>query len=186
MNEFKICILGDGGVGKSAMTIRFCMDKFVEYYDPTIMDNYRKQMILEDESYNVDILDTAGQEEYSPLKDTFIKSSDGFVIVYSITDMKSFERIETLHQSIVEERNSDTIPCFVVGNKTDLEDQREVPYEMGYNMALSFSNCLFKEISAKVGEGITDIFENILRSITRYYQQNPNKKKEKKGFCKIL
>ena len=68
-NNFKIVILGSGGVGKSALTIRLITDNFLEEYDPTIEDSYQKTLVVNGESTQINILDTAGQEEYSSMQD---------------------------------------------------------------------------------------------------------------------
>ena len=69
------------GVGKSALVIRFVSDHFVDEYDPTIEDSYRKQFLIDDAACLLDILDTAGQEEYSAMRDQYMRTSEGFVIV---------------------------------------------------------------------------------------------------------
>ena len=71
MREYKIVVLGSGGVGKSALTVQFVQGIFVEKYDPTIEDSYRKQVVIDGETYFLDIIETAGQDEYSTLKDQY-------------------------------------------------------------------------------------------------------------------
>ena len=66
--NYKICVLGDGGVGKTALTIQLCSNHFVEEYDPTIEDSYRKQVVIDDESCLLEILDTAGPENFRDLQ----------------------------------------------------------------------------------------------------------------------
>ncbi|KAJ8325798.1 Ras GTPase [Batrachochytrium dendrobatidis] len=70
MREFKLVVVGGGGVGKSALTIQFIQEHFVDEYDPTIEDSYRKQTVVDGEVAMLDVLDTAGQEEYSAMRDT--------------------------------------------------------------------------------------------------------------------
>merc|ERR1711991_711156 len=77
--EYKVCILGDGGVGKSALTIQFVQNHFIEEYDPTIEDSYRKQVTIDHETCLLDILDTAGQEEYSAMRDQYMRTGEGFL-----------------------------------------------------------------------------------------------------------
>ena len=69
MTEYKLVIVGGGGVGKSALTIQLIQNHFIDEYDPTIEDSYRKQVTIDDETCLLDILDTAGQEEYSAMRD---------------------------------------------------------------------------------------------------------------------
>merc|ERR1712048_925904 len=94
--EYKITVLGSGGVGKSALTIRLITGTYEANYDPTIEDSYRKQVQIDGKPALLDILDTAGQEEYAALQDQWIREGDGFLIVYSITASNSLEEAEAL------------------------------------------------------------------------------------------
>ncbi|KAJ2507863.1 Ras GTPase ras2, partial [Coemansia sp. RSA 2049] len=89
--EYKVVMLGSGGVGKSMLTTKYINGTFSEEYDPTIEDSYRKQCDVDGEPCMLEILDTAGQEEYAAMRDYQIRTGDCFVIVYSITDLDSFE-----------------------------------------------------------------------------------------------
>ena len=84
-----------GGVGKSALTIQLIQNHFVDEYDPTIEDSYRKQVVIDGETCLLDILDTAGQEEYSAMRDQYMRTGEGFLCVFAIDNMKSFEDIES-------------------------------------------------------------------------------------------
>merc|ERR1712137_1490630 len=99
-HRFKICMLGDGGVGKTAFTIQFCSHIFVEQYDPTIEDSYRKQITVDKEECVVDILDTAGQEEFKALRDQWIVGCEGFCILYAITSRHSFECVDDFVEQV--------------------------------------------------------------------------------------
>ncbi|KAJ2908056.1 Ras GTPase, partial [Coemansia aciculifera] len=81
--EYKVVMLGTGGVGKSMLTTRFINGEFSHEYDPTIEDSYRKQCQIDGDLCVLDILDTAGQEEYAAMRDYHIRSGHGFIIVYS-------------------------------------------------------------------------------------------------------
>jgi len=89
--EYKIVVLGAGGVGKSALTIRLVTDNFLEEYDPTIEDSYRKSVIIDDQNALLDILDTAGQEEFSSMQDQWMREGKGFLLVYTITSRATFD-----------------------------------------------------------------------------------------------
>ena len=82
-----------GGVGKSALTIQLIQNHFVDEYDPTIEDSYRKQVVIDGETCLLDILDTAGQEEYSAMRDQYMRTGEGFLIVFAVNNAKSFEDI---------------------------------------------------------------------------------------------
>jgi len=128
------------GVGKSALTIQLIQSHFVDEYDPTIegaltlwpksfngsVDSYRKQCVIDDEVALLDVLDTAGQEEYSAMREQYMRTGEGFLLVYSITSRSSFEEISTFQQQILRVKDRDSYPIIVVANKADLEHERQV------------------------------------------------------------
>jgi Ras-related protein Ral-A len=87
----KVIMVGSGGVGKSALTLQFMYDEFVEDYEPTKADSYRKKVVLDGEEVQIDILDTAGQEDYAAIRDNYFRSGEGFLCVFSITEEESFQ-----------------------------------------------------------------------------------------------
>lgn len=89
-------------------------------------DSYRKQCDIDDETALLDVLDTAGQEEYSAMREQYMRTGEGFLLVYSITSRQSFEEITTFQQQILRVKDKDYFPMVVVGNKCDLEGEREV------------------------------------------------------------
>jgi len=89
-------------------------------------DSYRKQCVIDDEVALLDVLDTAGQEEYSAMREQYMRTGEGFLLVYSITSRQSFEEIITFQQQILRVKDKDYFPMIVVGNKCDLESEREV------------------------------------------------------------
>ena len=86
----------------------------MEWYEPTIEDTYKKITIIDGETCSLDILDTAGQEEYSAMKDQYMRTGDGFMCVFAVDNMKSFEDIELYRQQIgrVKDANPDEIPMI--------------------------------------------------------------------------
>merc|ERR1711983_648850 len=94
---YKIVVVGGGGVGKSAITIQFIQSYFVTDYDPTIEDSYTKQCVIDDSVAKLDILDTAGQEEFSAMREQYMRSGEGFLLVFSLADRTSFEEIYKFH-----------------------------------------------------------------------------------------
>lgn len=89
-------------------------------------DSYRKQCVIDDEVALLDVLDTAGQEEYSAMREQYMRTGEGFLLVYSITSRQSFDEITTFQQQILRVKDKDYFPMVVVGNKCDLEGEREV------------------------------------------------------------
>jgi len=170
MTEYKLVIVGGGGVGKSALTIQLIQNHFIDEYDPTIEDSYRKQVTIDAETCLLDILDTAGQEEYSAMRDQYMRTGQGFLLVYSITSRQSFEEIMTFQQQILRVKDKDYFPIIVVGNKCDLEGERQVSKQEGESLARSFG-CKFIETSAKSRINVDNAFYDIVREIRRYNKE---------------
>ncbi|ORZ01247.1 ras-like protein 3 [Syncephalastrum racemosum] len=154
------------GVGKSALTIQFIQSQFVDEYDPTIEDSYRKQCVIDDETALLDVLDTAGQEEYSAMREQYMRNGEGFILVYSITSRLSFEEITTFYQQIGRVKDRDSFPMVLVGNKCDLEADRQVSSQEGRDLAKSFG-CPFHETSAKQRIKVDATFYEVVREIRR-------------------
>ena len=91
-----------------------------------VADSYRKQCVIDDEVALLDVLDTAGQEEYSAMREQYMRTGEGFLLVYSITSRQSFEEISTFQAQILRVKDKDYFPIIVVGNKCDLDNERQV------------------------------------------------------------
>ncbi|KAF0041321.1 hypothetical protein F2P81_007219 [Scophthalmus maximus] len=139
MTEYKLVVVGAGGVGKSALTIQLIQNHFVDEYDPTIEDSYRKQVVIDGETCLLDILDTAGQEEYSAMRDQYMRTGEGFLCVFAINNTKS-EQIKRV-------KDSDDVPMVLVGNKCDLP-ARTVDTRQAQELARSYG-IPYIETSAK-------------------------------------
>jgi len=96
-------------VGKSALTIQLIQNHFVDEYDPTIEDSYRKQVVIDGETCLLDILDTAGQEEYSAMRDQYMRTGEGFLLVFAVNNAKSFEDISTYREQIKRVKDADEV-----------------------------------------------------------------------------
>jgi GTPase KRas protein len=164
LREYRLVVIGSGGVGKSSLTIQFMHNHFVDEYDPTIEDSYRKQCVIDGEDALVDILDTAGQEEFSAMREQYMLRGEGFLLVYSITDRDSFDSINAYHQQILRVKDSESVPILLVGNKCDLEDGRRVGQNEGRLIGEELG-CHCVETSAKLGLNVTEAFLNLVRQI---------------------
>jgi len=173
--EYRIVVVGAGGVGKSALTVRFIQGTFVQKYDPTIEDSYRKQVEIDAKACMLDIMDTAGQEEYSALRDQYMKTGEGFVLVYSITSFNSFEAAGKLRTSILRiKEDTPDVPIMLVGNKSDVEHERAVPSDDGRKAAERWGTG-FIECSAKTNKNVNEIFFELVRVINKWREQYPER-----------
>jgi len=170
LREYKLVVVGGGGVGKSALTIQFIQSHFVDEYDPTIEDSYRKQCVIDEEVALLDVLDTAGQEEYSAMREQYMRTGEGFMLVYSITSRQSFEEITVFQNQILRVKDKDYFPMVIVGNKCDLESEREVSRQEGEALAKQFG-CKFIETSAKSRINVDKAFYDIVREIRRFNRE---------------
>lgn len=112
----------------------------------------------------LDILDTAGQEEYSALRDAYIRTGDGFLIVYSVTDRHSFQEAESIYYFLLKILNKETVPAVLCGNKVDLFDSRQITEKEGSELAAKLG-IPFLETSAKTAHNVHQAFETLVREI---------------------
>ena len=166
------CDRGAGAVGKSALTIQLVQNQFLTGYDPTIENSYRKQIVIDEEAIVMEILDTAGQEEYSALRAQWIRSGQGFLLVYSIVDYGSFTQLESFRNNIFEARDLDPSnldshpPLCIVVNKVDREPERKVSKQEGMDLAARW-NMEFFETSAKDRLNVDQPFVALVRASRR-------------------
>lgn len=164
IREYKLVVVGSGGVGKSALTIQLTQSHFVDEYDPTIEDSYRKQVVLEGQVSILDILDTAGQEEYSAMREQYMRTGEGFLLVYSVTSRTSLEELLTYYQQILRVKDADYVPIVVVGNKIDLASEREVSYDEGASAAAQM-RAPYVETSAKSAINVDQAYYTLAKLI---------------------
>lgn len=210
MKEYQLVVIGGGGVGKSALTVQFIQGHFVDEYDPTIEDSYHKEVQVDNETIALDILDTAGQEEFSAMREQYVRSGKGFLLVYSVASRQSFEEVQQIYQQIMRSKNNDSnFPIVLVANKVDLTAERVVTSEEGSRLANRL-NLPYMEASAKTTYNVQESFKTLAsrtlkydnaqtvkaRSRTQSRQGAPvraaapaapqPKQKEKKGCCTIM
>ncbi|KAH8797463.1 ras family-domain-containing protein [Hyaloscypha sp. PMI_1271] len=168
---YKLAVLGDGGVGKTALVSRLRFQNFVEEYDPTIEDSYIIEVVVNDQQCTLEIIDTAGVDEYSHFRDEWIRSNEGFILVYSISSRPSFTRIQGLYDQIQQIKKSthphtsSRVPIVLVGNKVDIA-KRKVSLLEGEGMARKLG-CKFLEASAKDGGNVDESFYTIVRQLQK-------------------
>lgn len=167
----------------------------MDTYDPTIENYYRKQIEVRGKVIIAEILDTAGQEEYtsSTIIDNYLKNMEGFVVVYSITSRKSFERVSDFFNRISDLRGSSKFPAVLVGTKCDMENLREVSTEEGLQLS-KFLGCPHYETSAKQSKLVKEAFVNVMEQVTNTYvnsseilkDSTKKDKKKKKEKCTMM
>jgi len=171
MQEYKLVVLGTGGVGKSALTVQFVQNIFVERYDPTIEDSYRKQVEVDGKQCMLEILDTAGTEQFAAMRDLYMKNGAGFLLVYSITSQGTFSDLQDIREQILRVKDTDDVPMILIGNKCDLESDRVIGRDQGQQLARSWGNCTFMETSAKARINVAEAFTDLVSQINNKLPQ---------------
>ena len=172
--QYKIVMLGSGAVGKSAITVQMVSNHFLSSYDPTIEDSYRTTINVNNQDIILNILDTAGQEEFYALRDQYMRSGDGYIIVFSITSVTSFLEVNAIKEQlniVLDADNNTLIPIILVGNKCDLEEYRQVQSSDAQRLADEWRVKYF-ETSAKNKTNINRIFEELVYLIEANNQTN--------------
>ncbi|KAM9766642.1 ras-related protein Ral-B-like isoform 1-T2 [Menidia menidia] len=186
----KVIMVGSGGVGKSALTLQFMYDEFVEDYEPTKADSYRKKVVLDGEDVQIDILDTAGQEDYAAIRDNYFRSGEGFLLLFSITEGESFSATAELRDQILRVKEEEGVPLLLVGNKSDLEERRRVSGEEAAAKAGEWG-VQYVETSAKTRANVDKVFFDLMRAVRMKKlleargSSGPSGKKKKK-HCSLL
>ncbi|KJA15729.1 hypothetical protein HYPSUDRAFT_148735 [Hypholoma sublateritium FD-334 SS-4] len=185
MDTWRIAVLGDGGVGKTALAVQFTLNCFT--YDPTIEDAYRKQFVVDNRMCFIEVIDTAGQEEYATLRDQWVREGQGFILVYSVTSRSTFNRLEKFRQSMKRVKQGEPI-FLLVGNKCDQTFEREVSQKEGAALAWQFG-CEFIETSARTAQNVELLFMNLVRLLRAprvITDQGPNVRSRKKSKCVVM
>eukprot|EP01129_Flabellula_baltica_P006493 TRINITY_DN2435_c0_g1_i3.p1 TRINITY_DN2435_c0_g1~~TRINITY_DN2435_c0_g1_i3.p1 ORF type:complete len:188 (+),score=33.67 TRINITY_DN2435_c0_g1_i3:66-629(+) len=183
--EYKLIVVGTNGVGKSALTIQFIMNKFIPDYDPTIEDSYRKQTAINGETCILDILDTAFQEEYSAMRDRYLRTGEGFILVYDITSQESLDGLAAFNDQVISVKDDEDVPRVLVGNKCDLEHERKVPFHVGQATAKEWG-VSFVETSAKEGKNVDNVFCEVARLISVRYPKEQPMRRGRRGGCYLM
>ena len=164
IREIKLCLLGDSGVGKSSLVLRFVHDRFEPHSTATIGASFMsKNFKTDDQSFKYQIWDTAGQEKYKALAPMYYRGAAAAIVVYDITLEASFESVKRWVKEL-KQMGPQNIVIALAGNKKDLVDQREVSFEVGKSYADEIG-AVFAECSALTAENVNEIFEEISRKL---------------------
>ncbi|KAG8704958.1 GTP-binding protein [Ceratobasidium sp. 423] len=174
LKKRKIAVLGSRSVGKSSLVVQFVEGHFVEAYYPTIENTFTKSIKFKNIEYDCDIIDTAGQDEYSILNNKHAIGIHGYILVYSVAS-------RIIHEKILTYSGTQRIPCVIVGQKNDLVNARQVPASEGEKLAVSLG-CAFLETSARNNTNVAKAFDVCLAQI----EESTNPPPEKPSNCVIM
>jgi len=166
LKKRKIAVLGSRSVGKSSLVIQFIDNQFVESYYPTIEATFAKSVKYKGAEYDCEVIDTAGQDEFSILNSKHAIGIHGYVLVYSVTSKASFDMVQIVYDKIIGFCGVTDIPCVVVGSKVDLESSRQVSSQDGEKLAHEI-NAAWVETSAKTNLNVGKVFESCLAEIEK-------------------
>ena len=181
LKEHRLTYLGNVTAGKTSLILRIIQGRFTDDTDCWESDDYRKKVNINGEDHLLDLIDTF-DDEYSALRDQYIRRSEGLFLVYSITDHKSFEAIDGIIEDVYRVRDDTNVPMVLIGCKCDLEDKREVTSEEGKSFAEGHG-MLFFETSAKTGVNVDESLKALIEECEEFslLGGNENDDESKKG-----
>lgn len=173
---YNVVMLGDGGVGKSSVTVMFVSGKFVSVYDPTVEDCYNKTTVVDGVSHVLEIMDTAGQENYRALRDQYMTKGEGFVVVYSMANRQSLANVPRNISDICRHKECNEskgvgvkdMSIMVAGNKKDLKRpdrqvKKKEAKELMEQISREHENMGHMFCSAKESLNVFEIFHTLIR-----------------------
>ncbi|KAK4473560.1 hypothetical protein MN116_002917 [Schistosoma mekongi] len=168
---FRLLLIGDSGVGKTSILLRFSEDMFNLTFISTIgIDFMIRTVDIDGKKIKLQIWDTAGQERFKTITTAYYRGAMGIMLVYDITNKHSFNNIKTWMQNIYEHANND-VEKMLLGNKCDVEEKRQVSQKDGLELANSHK-IRFMETSAKSNTNITEAFEALAYDIKVKVERN--------------
>jgi len=169
---FKLVLLGEAAVGKTSLINRYVEGSFTEDYKPTLGANIiRKDVKLDESNAKIRLIvwDLAGQEKYNVIRSMYFQGCVGALLVYDVTRYKTFSEIKNKWLADFNKYVKKEGAYILIGNKIDLEDQRNVPTTEGQQLAKEINACDFIETSAKLGDNVEQAFQNLVKQILRNY-----------------
>jgi Ras-related C3 botulinum toxin substrate 1 len=194
MQNIKCVICGDGAVGKTAMLISYTTNKFPDEYIPTVFDNYTANVMVDSKPVNLQLWDTAGQEDYDRLRPLSYSLTDIFLLCFSVTAPPSFDNIKSKWVPEIQ-RYAPGVPFILVGTKSDtrtdsniaaeLAARRQAPVSQarGESLCAELKGLKYIECSALTQDGLKQVFDEAIRCVLTARYQSTNQKKKKKGCC---
>ena len=180
---FKILLLGDSGVGKSSLLLRYTKNEFISDMRSTIGVEFAlKYITIDNYQLKIQIWDTAGMERYRSITNAYYKGAKGVIVLYDICRKKSFENVDKWIDDFKSKADDDAV-IILIGNKSDLDDKREVSKEEGESKA-QMNKFAFMETSAKDNNNVQKAFETLFSEIVKIYKNkniidlNDNKERD--------
>ncbi|XP_046857026.1 ras-related protein Rab-8A-like [Xenia sp. Carnegie-2017] len=181
---FKLLLIGDSGVGKTCVLFRFSEDAFNSTFISTIGIDFKIRTIeLDGKKIKLQIWDTAGQERFRTITTAYYRGAMGIMLVYDITNEKSFDNIKNWIRNIEEHASSD-VEKMVLGNKCDMDDRRQVSKTRGEQLALEYG-IKFMETSAKASINVEEAFFALARDIKAKMDKKLEDQNRATGSVKI-
>eukprot|EP01124_Arcella_intermedia_P028370 TRINITY_DN5750_c0_g1_i11.p1 TRINITY_DN5750_c0_g1~~TRINITY_DN5750_c0_g1_i11.p1 ORF type:complete len:198 (-),score=47.11 TRINITY_DN5750_c0_g1_i11:63-599(-) len=160
----KLILMGTGGTGKTPFAIQYVENRWEPKYIPTIEESYRVERKIDDEVWILEILDTAGTEQFTSMRDLYMKAGQGFILMYSIISDSTFHDLKIVRNQILKVKEKDTVAMVLCGNKCDLEERREVETAEGQQLATLWG-CPFFETSARYKINVDEAFFALCREV---------------------
>ena len=174
--KIKLMVIGETRVGKTALINKYTKNTFGGTYLTTVGIDFQEKIInIEEKTVKLQIWDTAGQERFRNIAKSYFHTSDGFLLVYDISNKETFEKLNFWYEQITLNAPANT-KCVVAGNKCDLDDSREVNREEGEKFAKTY-NINFFETSAKEGTNVNKLFQTLSSEIIKDIIKNGHKNK---------
>ncbi|KAJ5099407.1 Ras-related protein Rap-1b [Penicillium argentinense] len=165
--HYAVTALHPGSKEAHALTAQFVQNVWIESYDPTIEDSYRKQIEVDGRQCILEILDTAGTEQFTAMRELYMKQGQGFLLVFSITSASSLNELSELREQIIRIKDDEKVPLVIVGNKSDLEEDRAVPRARAFGLSQTWGNAPYYETSARRRANVNEVFVDLCRQIIR-------------------
>lgn len=177
---FKLLLIGDSGVGKSCLLLRFADDTYTESYISTIGVDFKIRTVeLDGKTIKLQIWDTAGQERFRTITSSYYRGAHGIIVVYDVTDAESFNNVKQwLHE--IDRYASENVNKLLVGNKSDLTSKRAVTFDQGKEFADSLG-IEFLETSAKNSTNVEKAFMTMAAQIKSRMKSQPVPNNNAKG-----
>eukprot|EP01017_Pseudomicrothorax_dubius_P002623 TRINITY_DN10159_c0_g1_i1.p1 TRINITY_DN10159_c0_g1~~TRINITY_DN10159_c0_g1_i1.p1 ORF type:complete len:227 (-),score=60.32 TRINITY_DN10159_c0_g1_i1:117-737(-) len=167
VSEYKVVLLGDAGVGKSSLSQRYCYDRFSESYSVTIGGAYLNKTVevRPGQSVRMHFWDTGGEERFRAMAPLYYRDATVAILVYDVTDAKTFKSLEYWIKELDGKVKEDKLILALAGNKADM-DPKSVTLEQGRLFATT-NRMFFAETSAKTGEGIQELFQQVAEALLK-------------------